>query len=1304
MGKKITSLMLALIMVMTMLPLSLVTAAAATPDGKSEGTAWWIADAGAEGASASDIKAWLNGSGDNYTLNIKCNKDGASIKDYQENGSGVAPWHQYTASITSLSIYGKKINKIGKFAFIDCARLTSVSMPTGLTKIGDAAFKNCSALRTLTLNSQLTSIGGASFFGCASLTSLRIPASVTSITTNTFKNCSDLTEVVFEGDTISIGSNAFTNCSKLQKVTFERLESADDINELTFTNVGTEEAPCALTFPADGTWELNAGVQDWKGGKFRVLGSWKVGESVTAKLTSNGEKYTLTLTGTGAMGDKEKAKDYPWASVKASITSLNLDSRITHIGDYAFSGCNALQSVALPSALESIGYNAFNGCSGLIGTLTIPAGVTNIGYNAFKGCASLTDVTFNGPRPEIQSNVFAGVGTAAAPAWLHVTKDWAYDAEDADLGGGKFVPLGVWDIGDDADNNITAYLTQDYKLFVSGTGAMQHKDPWPWAPVAGKIKSISIGNGITSICDNAFAGLASATSLSVPGSLTAIGANAFKNCVSLSGSLSALPAGLTTLGTGAFEGCSSLIGAVIPASVTSIGADAFKNCTGLTSVTISEGVKTIGASAFAGCKKLNNVAIPETVTTIGNGAFWKTGLTAVELPAGINTIGVSAFEGCNGLTELYVPAGVTGIGDRAFANTGLKKVYFDDAKPTTYGNDVFAGVSGDMMLLTYRWGDDHTDDKRGGTFTNVYYTPLYKEFSQNSLTYYVTDVEELVYWDEQSTHANTVKITDVAEPVPADYYEITATVTYLRDFTVAAVANDAFAGVGTQASPMMIRLPDSWVAAENYPQGTSGAQWNGGYLVLIYVVTFDRNDADSEERSALAEDCVVYTTTAVKPDMPQTKSVIVPAHKEGKKTIATKTDIYEFAGWYYTENSEELPWNFGTPVTSDVTLTAHWLNKSVKQAQVTGKVVRSSNPVANATVELWKGNMKIGAAMTNSNGGFEFDSVEAGYYEIRVTTADGLSSASYMVQVVSTKDDICSFTLSLPTKNVFTTVTLDAGSSSGLAMVNGVVVEGLDKVAAALDTGAQLKFSLTTEGENTIANAAHRQIRKLAGNKKTLEFFDITLMNGSVDLGKTNSVRLAIHIPFNTASATNIVVYRCHDENNNGSVVDHEETYAMKLDPAAGEEGFVVNKGEVVIYAKKFSTYAIGYGAGNGTSGNSSSGSSYYTSEGKSFTTSFTGINAVYVDGKPVNSKYYTVSGSTVTLSQEFLATLSNGTHTFNAQSNTMQGKATFTVRNGKAVNSVRTGDIGVFPYVALSFVVIALGAVTVMRRKEERY
>ena len=73
------------------------------------------------------------------------------------------------------------------------------------------------------------------------------------------------------------------------------------------------------------------------------------------------------------------------------LTSLTLPAGITKIGSRAFSGCSGLTSLTLPAGITSIESYAFCGCSGLT-SLTLPAGITEIGYRAFQGCSGLTSI------------------------------------------------------------------------------------------------------------------------------------------------------------------------------------------------------------------------------------------------------------------------------------------------------------------------------------------------------------------------------------------------------------------------------------------------------------------------------------------------------------------------------------------------------------------------------------------------------------------------------------------------------------------------------------------------------------------------------------------------------------------------------------------------------------------------------------------------------------------------------------------------------------------------------------------------
>ena len=103
--------------------------------------------------------------------------------------------------------------------------------------------------------------------------------------------------------------------------------------------------------------------------------------------------------------------------------------------------------------------------------------------------------------------------------------------------------------------------------------------------------------------------------------------------------------GITSIGKYAFGWCSELTELTLPNSVTSIGYAAFEVCTGLTELTLSNSVTSIGAWAFYGCSSMAELTLPNSLESIGNNAFsWCSELTELTLPNSVTSIGNSAFQ------------------------------------------------------------------------------------------------------------------------------------------------------------------------------------------------------------------------------------------------------------------------------------------------------------------------------------------------------------------------------------------------------------------------------------------------------------------------------------------------------------------------------------------------------------------------------------------------------------------------------------------------------------------------------------
>ena len=202
-------------------------------------------------------------------------------------------------------------------------------------------------------------------------------------------------------------------------------------------------------------------------------------------------------------------------------------------------------------------------------------------------------------------------------------------------------------------------------LTISGTGQMtdySFSDMSPWSGYAGSIKTISIGDQVTSIGSNAFIGCSSVTAITIPDSVTSLGDLVFYGCTNLASAV--IGDSVTSIGNGDFMYCPSLSSVTIGKNVTSIGTSAFSNCA-LTSITLPDSVTSIGDSAFYGCASLTSLTIPDSVRSIGSYAFYNcTGLKELTIPISLDAVcsGTSpAFEGCTNIEKVTFTKG-TGEG------------------------------------------------------------------------------------------------------------------------------------------------------------------------------------------------------------------------------------------------------------------------------------------------------------------------------------------------------------------------------------------------------------------------------------------------------------------------------------------------------------------------------------------------------------------------------------------------------------------------------------------------------------------
>ena len=140
-----------------------------------------------------------------YVLNVKkggtseiVNKDGYLFYTY-DNTNYLLGHVGNETQLTFPSDYNGQGYEIYKYAFYNCADLTSVIIPDVVTSIGDRTFENCTGLTSVTISDGVTSIGKYAFQGCSGLISITIPNSVTSMGSCAFSGCTGLTKIDFNG-------------------------------------------------------------------------------------------------------------------------------------------------------------------------------------------------------------------------------------------------------------------------------------------------------------------------------------------------------------------------------------------------------------------------------------------------------------------------------------------------------------------------------------------------------------------------------------------------------------------------------------------------------------------------------------------------------------------------------------------------------------------------------------------------------------------------------------------------------------------------------------------------------------------------------------------------------------------------------------------------------------------------------------------------------------------------------------------------------------------------------------------------
>ena len=321
----------------------------------------------------------------------------------------------------------------------------------------------------------------------------------------------------------------------------------------------------------------------------------------------------------------------------------------------------------------------------------------------------------------------------------------------------------------------------------------------------------------------------------------------------------------------------------------------------------------------------------------------------------------------------------------------------------------------------------------------------------------------------------------------------------------------------------------------------------------------------------------------------------------GKATI-TVPEAYAGSGnlWVYVYQKETDTHKKSN--TKDATVSL--LPATPTTYTVSGTV--QDNEMGTATVKLMQGNSVIKtttASLTGSDstytGTYSFTDVAPGVYNIVVTKGD----VTMTVLVTITDANVTVGTITMPDGKVNSKLEV---KDEGGVVTPDVVVDGLQEEAEAVKdaNGAAIEVTVTMTVQAEApdnSNPEHAAIKAVADSGATIDFLDISVIKevfdgsnvGTSSISETRTV-MEIVVPYDFTGKYSVTVYRQH-----GSEAAKALTKLTDKPDSPADGFFWMDKtnGNIHIYAKKFSTYAIGYttsDAGNSGGSNRPSGGGSY--------------------------------------------------------------------------------------------------------------
>ncbi len=435
------------------------------------------------------------------------------------------------------------LNIVRTYAFSNATALHSISVGKDISRIDDYAFNRCTNLKTFDATSVMEYLGDGAFFKCSSLEAFY---GACSVGVGTFRDCSNLSNITFTDKCTSISQYAFANCSLLSYINIVTstltidtyaFDGTTNLSEISTTSTGD------LTF-ADNFVSSNNNLKILKAIS-------QQGELIfkSNALSNCNQLNKIQIAGyRGSMEISTFSSVAPWwhSTISFSDTSATSVDKLSADGYYTSNSPFFFDWI-----LENVEYNYLtNTVTPLSGTHRI------IGYRGTQTNIVVPyKLIYDGKIYE-NDNVVRLTSNGSATGTTNIT---AVDFSN------------ITTIGDASATN---------SLFGKSNST---------------VKTIKFNDAV--INKNAFKNCTALSQVNGGDEIVQLGVSAFENCSSLS-SIS-LGSDLTSIPNSCFKN-TALTTITIPGNVTSIGTEAFRNVTSMTRVNFkSETAPTVGTNAFA---------------------------------------------------------------------------------------------------------------------------------------------------------------------------------------------------------------------------------------------------------------------------------------------------------------------------------------------------------------------------------------------------------------------------------------------------------------------------------------------------------------------------------------------------------------------------------------------------------------------------------------------------------------------------------------------------------------------------------